>query len=469
MKSNRFLRNVITLVSGTALSQLLLLVSAPLLTRLYSTGEFGQLSLFVSIIGILSVSSSLRYNRAVPLPKLDENAKDIIVLGSMIIFFFSFLLFIIVNIIDSFLMVSLDDYPFIQVIPIAVFFAGMFDLYNYWGVRTGAFTTLARSKLLQTTFIITIQILFFSFGTFALVTGHTLGYLFGLLTLLIGFRTSFLNYSFNFSNVKAVAKRYKDFPKYSTWEALANSIGNNSPVILIGFLFGGSYAGLYALTYRVLSLPMNVIGAAIGQAYFSKVAKVYKSDNLGKVTLTLFTLLCNIGFPAALLFFLISPELFDLVFGSDWKQAGVYAQAIVPWLLLVFISSPLTSIISVAEKQKQALVFQVIFLTTKILALYMGSKFLDHSGAIILLSISSSLCLVAFIIWLLSLSRVSRTDVFIKSSKSIIYALLCNLPMIAYCAYSNVNFSSVYYWMAFLLTFAFIIYSYISAIRSLNV
>ena len=56
-----FAGDVLKLVSGTTFAQLLAILAAPVLTRLYAPDAFGILALFSSITGILGVIACLRY------------------------------------------------------------------------------------------------------------------------------------------------------------------------------------------------------------------------------------------------------------------------------------------------------------------------------------------------------------------------------------------------------------------------
>jgi O-antigen/teichoic acid export membrane protein len=68
LPKSRFARNVAVVSAGSAMGQGLLIVSAPLLTRLYTPADFGVLAVYVSIVSILVVVASLRYEVAINVP-----------------------------------------------------------------------------------------------------------------------------------------------------------------------------------------------------------------------------------------------------------------------------------------------------------------------------------------------------------------------------------------------------------------
>ena len=76
-----FVKNVITLITGSALSQLITYAAILLLTRLFSKELFGVYTLFSSAILILKPIVSLQLELAVVLPKRNKDAVNIFILS----------------------------------------------------------------------------------------------------------------------------------------------------------------------------------------------------------------------------------------------------------------------------------------------------------------------------------------------------------------------------------------------------
>jgi O-antigen/teichoic acid export membrane protein len=77
-KPGAFLRNVTIVSSGTAISQGISVVTAPLLTRLYSPADFGILGFYLSVVPILTIISTLQYSQAIVLPREERKAKALL-------------------------------------------------------------------------------------------------------------------------------------------------------------------------------------------------------------------------------------------------------------------------------------------------------------------------------------------------------------------------------------------------------
>src|SRR5262245_27106208 len=73
-----FVRDVLLLSGGTGISQLIALTILPLLTRLYSPKDFGVLTLYISIVTLLSVFTSLDYERMIMLSRSHRSASQLV-------------------------------------------------------------------------------------------------------------------------------------------------------------------------------------------------------------------------------------------------------------------------------------------------------------------------------------------------------------------------------------------------------
>jgi hypothetical protein len=77
-----FIRDTSTLVAGTAVAHLINLALMPILTRLYTSDQFGTFSLYMVVLSIGAVMACLSYEPALVLPEEDQDAEDL--LGALI-------------------------------------------------------------------------------------------------------------------------------------------------------------------------------------------------------------------------------------------------------------------------------------------------------------------------------------------------------------------------------------------------
>ena len=81
LPTNTFARGVSVLVGGTTSAQVLTVMAAPLLTRLYTPEDFGVLAVYAGLLALFSVISSLRYELAIPLPETKREAINVLILS----------------------------------------------------------------------------------------------------------------------------------------------------------------------------------------------------------------------------------------------------------------------------------------------------------------------------------------------------------------------------------------------------
>lgn len=428
-----FARSVSVLVGGTAGAQLLTLLAAPVLTRLYRPEDFGLLAIYGSLLALFGVIASLRYEQAIPLPEDDAGAANVaalslILVGLSTLFSCGMVLLLGPAIADALRVPALAGY--LWLLPVGVLLGGAYTVFNYWSVRTKRFTTIAGTRVRQALMTIAIQLTAFKLGGIALLYAQVAGQSVGTMTL---GRPTLASAGFRQVSWRGVAKaagRYRRFPIFSTWEGFANTAGLQLPPMLFAALFGPAAAGLYTLTLRVLTQPMSLIGGAIGQVFFANAAEAHRAGQLGPLVAQLHAKLAHIGLPPALILILLGPDLFGFVFGEQWRQAGEFARWMAPWLYLVFVSSPLGTLFSVTENQKKGLAFQVILLITRLVAIGIGAWFGDLTIAILLFAGASALCWLGFLFWVARVAGNSARTMWQPTMAAFGFALIATLPIL---------------------------------------
>lgn len=133
-----FHMDVLKLVSGTTIAQIIGIISYPIIARIYSPEAFGVYSLFLSIINIVGVISCMRYEFAIILPKSDEEAANILVLTLIISLIVSVLLlpvgYVIQQQIPHNSSVSIIS-PYLWLVPPTIFLNGVTLALTYWSMR----------------------------------------------------------------------------------------------------------------------------------------------------------------------------------------------------------------------------------------------------------------------------------------------------------------------------------------------
>jgi len=444
LPKNAFARNVGVLVSGTAGAQFLMVLAAPLLTRLYSPEDFGLLAVYGGLLALFTVIAGLRYELAIPLPESNTEAANVLVLSLVMVLLTTAISALMVYLVGHELVLALNAPElgrFFWLLPIGVLLSGVYNVFNYWAVRTKSFGDIARTRISQSIATLSVQIIGFKAGGGALLLGQTGGQGVGCIRLAKAAFTHQEFKSWTWGGVFRAAKRYRQFPIFSTWSGLFNSAGTQLPPLIFAALFSAGSAGLYGLAVRILKLPMTVMGGAVGKVYFSNLAKISNKSEFARQVEKGAIGLLRLSFPAAAAFMLFAPELFAFAFGSEWYVAGEIGRWITPWILFQFISSPTSVVYFVLEKEKVGLVFQVFMFSVRLISLVIGYLYLEFIGALATFAVVSA---ASYFIYIISILYLSGANIFLfvnsllRESMIVVLALL---PAILMYLFYNIAFA----------------------------
>lgn len=442
---SNFITNVLKLVSGSVTAQVLSILLIPIITRIYNPDDFGIFQLFMSISGILVIVSTFSYQLAIMLPKTEEDAANVASVCTVLVTFISLLTGIVVllipgNIDHIFNAPGISKYlPLLQylpLLPLIIFLNGMFFVQNYWLSRKTRFGVIAGSRVSNTLTSKAFQIGFakLSVTPFGLIGGFIAGYAFADLVMLKGIKKDIQAFKkVSIKRMKEVAIQYKNFPLFSSWSSIANTISPQVPAFLLAYFYSTSVVGHFSLANQVVNLPMGIVGSAIGQVFFQKVNEVKNGNGEGDMKTIVgevYKKLISIGLFPMILLMILGEQIFVFAFGEDWGISGTYVRILVPWIFLVFLSSPISTLYNVFEKQTVWLTFSIILLVSRIVALVVGGTYGTPEFALALYSFTG----IVFWLWnnayLLGLAGISRKESVGILAKYATIGLAASIPLI---------------------------------------
>ncbi|RIH84445.1 Polysaccharide biosynthesis protein [Calidithermus roseus] len=405
LSQSAFLRSILILAGGTALGQGVVVLFAPILTRIYTPADFGVLATFASIISVVVVMLSLRYEQAVVLPEQRQVAIALLGLSLSLVFALSFTMAIALWIKrDALLRLGGFHADFFWLLPLGFVGAGLYQVMNFWALRELAFEHIARTRLAQSLGMVLTQLGLgvAGLGSVGLLVGEVVGRVGGSWSLLVLLRGVTLQELFDVQKILYAAKRYLRFPLYNAWAALLNTLSLQLPFLMLPSLFNNEVAGFFALAYRVLGLPSFLVGQAVGQAFLSKAAALQSAPEelAGLTTRTALGLLA-LGVAVFGIVAIGGAGLFGVFFGESWRQAGVYAQIMAPWYMLWLVSSPLSGLLAIREWQGAGLAFTVVELLTRGLALWVGAGLRSDVLTVVLVALAGVAISLTALIWFL--------------------------------------------------------------------
>lgn len=429
--------NVSLLVGGSAVGQLITVLAIPILTRLYTPEEFGVLAIYASILGIISTVASFRYELAIPQARTNASAANVLVLCVLCIFITTTCLVIFIAAFFQQIPVWLNTpviSPFLWLVPVGVFLSGMYQVFNYWAIRRQYFSDIANTKLQQGIAGVLTQVGLglFQLGPVGLILGGVAGQSSGLIRLIrVAYKFDLgLLSRVSWRKLKQKSRVYKNFPRYTTFAALANTSSRMLPPIILASLFSTGVAGFYLLANRVLQAPLSLISSSIGQVFHSKAAIAIQDGCLAGLVLKSSSELIKLTLLPLLVIGYYAKDLSVFLFGEEWSYVGDYVQWMIPWLFIQFIVSPLSIVVSLTNNQKGGLLAQVLFLIVRISSLLIGGVVGGSDGAVLFYSISGFVVYFGLWLWMLRIVGTGFFEwlSFLKKDK-----LMLKIALLAIC------------------------------------
>jgi O-antigen/teichoic acid export membrane protein len=362
-------RGILTLVLGTTIAQAILVVSSPILTRLYSPSDLGAFGAATSIVAVLVTVACLSYDTAITLPESDVAAANVVALSLVVLAAVTLASALILFLASSLILSGLEAPglgPYLVLIVIDQFVGGVALAFTAWAIRFRTFSEIAASRITQNAFAVGGQILagFAGFGPLGLLSADVVGRLAGAMRLA---RPAWRSRAATFRQVtrqglKAAAARYRRFPIFSSGSALLNTLGLQAPLLLMVALYGTHSGGQFLLAQRVAAQPVVLVAGAVGQVFFGEAARLARNKPIALRGLFLRATgsLARGGIVPTILVMVAAPIFFGPIFGEDWRQAGVFTALLAPMYFLTLVSNPTGSTLSVLERQDLALGREVL-------------------------------------------------------------------------------------------------------------
>jgi O-antigen/teichoic acid export membrane protein len=223
--------------------------------------------------------------------------------------------------------------------------------------------------------------------------------------------------------MRSMAETHQRFPKYSTFEALANSGAIHIPIIIIAAAAVGPEAGYLTMGMYVLQAPVALIGTAIGQVYLSRAPEEHRAGQLSKFTAEILAKLLKAGAGPLLFVGIVSPVAFPIILGNEWIRAGQLVVWMTPWFIMQFITYPISMALHVTGRQRTAFMLQFFALIVRVGVVWVVGSFATNK-------IAESYAISGFVIYSIYAATVLHT-VAIRP-KELCRCILKNLPYISF-------------------------------------
>ena len=438
-KHSKFLSHVTKLASAHVISLVLGLVTAPIFGRLFAPEQVGAFTLFFSVITLVSTFGTMHYELAVVLPKDDDDAINVWTAGALILTIWSALLGLAAASGVGQLLLKTKYaaiVPLLWLVPLAVIFGNLGGLITSWLNRKQQFGVNAASSLAAS---VCSQVGAIGGGWLgfrsaaALIAVNLVAQVASLVIRIRAFwrLTSPCWHKVHLPRVLAMLERYRKFPLVEIWGSFLNTLSTQLAPLLIAYYFSSEVVGQYAQGLRLIQLPTVLVGGAITQVFYSQASAALHDNRLPGLVQKVMEGLVLVGSFPFLVLALYGDVLFSVLLGSRWLEGGVYAQILAGWCFLVFCGSPVSSIAFVLDRQGELLLFNVLTVVLRSLALIGGGLIGSPRLAITLYSLVGIVLWLGFISALFHFASMPVLKSWTAHLKALVPTAVAAIPLLA--------------------------------------
>jgi O-antigen/teichoic acid export membrane protein len=363
-------------------AQLVAFAAMPVMSRLYTPADFGVLAVFLAVSSIVATAITLRYETSILLPKEESESKSLVLLSLAL----TLVLGLIVGVtawllpekIRGMLGVSVLG-GWLHIAVLAGMATAVVAVGTAWFNRQRAYIKMTQLRITQSGVGAICGI---TFGIYGYTTGLLMAQMISLLLLsaVVMFSLRAMCVHWSEPAMRNVAMKHSAAPKYLLPTALLDVVTLQLPVLLITAWFSSEAAGQFSMAWKILALPMALIGGAVGQVFFQRISSDMHLDmhlvrhRYIKVSM----LLGMVAIVPTLLTAIYGQEIFMFVLGQKWRDSGKMAELLVFATTMYFIFSPTASILLVLGKQKVLFIFSVVQLAYRLGVALISNDVMDY-------------------------------------------------------------------------------------------
>ncbi|SUK42823.1 type 8 capsular polysaccharide synthesis protein Cap8K [Staphylococcus aureus] len=412
MRLNKFIGDSFLMILSSGIAQVILIITTPIITRLYSPTEFGEFTIFSNIAMILIPIINARYDLLIVNTKNDRSANIL----SQISFLISLLILLILIPIFA---ISAWLYPnFILdfiFITIMLFLVSLTNIFTNYLNKERKYKVLSLINVFRAGSMALLQIIFglLALGSLGLIIGFSLSYIAGIT---LGYKTfkKHFNIVRDKEETKALFLENKNQLVYSTPSILLNSLSFSVVVFFIGILYTNTEVGIYGMAIRVLGIPVTIISLGLSKIFMQQANDYYiEHGNFRNLLLKFSSILVIVSIILYVPLYLFSEELVNILLGHSWVDAITVIKIVIPLFVIRLIVSTVSLSVIVLQKQQLELILQALFLigttVTFVISKMLNLTFLNF------VSINTVVLILSYMIFFIALYYFAKNKQFKNS------------------------------------------------------
>ncbi len=271
---------------------------------------------------------------------------------------------------------------FLLLLPLGLLLAGIFDSFVFWQNRFRRYKKIVGTKIVLSSSTGLSQCL--TGGANLLNSGLMLGFVIGYFmatvsAMLLTVRdiVKYLRF-ISFKKMLFVIRQYSKVPVFNSLINLIFSLSNELPIYFLSTFYGLGTSGFYGMANKITAAPLNMIVNSVSQVFFQRCSEDYnKTQDASHLIKDTYRNMLRLSiFPLTGL--LLATFFIHYLLGEQWTGIGWYIFILIPSLFVNFIIHPVSSIYTITNKQDLMLIFTVVMVVLKFLALFAGYYFFEN-------------------------------------------------------------------------------------------
>lgn len=395
LKPSKYTKNILKVFTGSGLASIISLIIHPILTRLFTPQDFGNYQLLLSFTTLFVSISGFKYEMALVLPKYNKEYKYIYLISLLNLVASTLLFAILFYAFGNYILNWLNAEqlaPYLIFCIVGIFIGGLLQIMRYVLIRNGKFKQLAINKIIESSINNTGAL---GFGLLSpTFIGLFISYFSAALTssIIIFYKIPPKIHHINWKYLTIFFLKYRKFLLLNTPGVFINTFSAQLPIFYIAKFYGVETLGIYQLANKYISIPVNLAGNSISQAFLKEASNAFRESKLLNIYLdTIKKSVLVIIFPLITVL-IFAPISVDIIFGEKWKGAGLFMQILIFGVFFRFISSPTSSIFSIINKQEILFFLMSTFFIIKFICLfYIGTQNVSDVTFLIIITIINSI------------------------------------------------------------------------------
>ena len=361
-------RGMTTLAIGSGIGRVIGIAAIPILTRLYTPTDFGVLAVFTALIAIFAPLVTLRYVQALPLPRHDGAAANLLVVSAGLMLVLSALVAIVLWLWGTVLLgiVSMEVLaPWWWLISLGVLGSACYEMLTLWATRRRAYKVIAQTSVTQSIAGAAVKIMLglMSIQPLGLLLGQVVAQAGGIGRLLREFMSEFRSnwHHVRIGRMRKAAWQHRGFPKYLCLSGFMMVSAVHAPVLILSKFYSTADVGNLGMALMLISIPATTFAASIQKAHFAEASRIRKkSEQLYSLTRSVLFKTIIISILPSLSIIIAAPLVIPIFLGEAWRLGGILSSILAMTLLTQMASQAVVCTLNVIDRNGVFLYFNVI-------------------------------------------------------------------------------------------------------------